>query len=278
MRWSRSTSASFPARCSTASTCRSRSPGCRSTTWSATTAASAPRASASESLPRATASARDSPARRSRATRTSPETRCAATARSTSPRCGCSRMPVPSASSPRERSTESRAARARSPISPAPTRSRRSTSPKRFSIAAWSGWGRPRELGNLYSLGHFELRDRVAVEKYSELFGRELQPGPKRTEIAVSRARLVEAHLIHELFEDHRIVGVKIDAPFEVVEADRARDHLRHAPVIRAPHDAVLAHHLRARLVAQNVPILHLAAPLAHRIEALVTAHRDLRP
>ena len=49
MRWSQNTSASYPDRCSTESTCRSTSRALPSTTWSVMTAASAPRAFAAVS-------------------------------------------------------------------------------------------------------------------------------------------------------------------------------------------------------------------------------------
>src|SRR5690606_24042902 len=58
----------------------------------------------------------------------------------------------------------------------------------------------------------------LALEQLRELLGRELQPGVKRAELAVLGARLVEAHLVDELLERHRIVGEQIDAPLPVVE------------------------------------------------------------
>ena len=53
---------------------------------------------------------------------------------------------------------------------------------------------------------------------------------------------------------------------------------MRDPPVIRAPDDAVFAHHLGACFKAEHVPVLHFAAPFAHRIKALIPARRDSGP
>jgi len=51
---------------------------------------------------------------------------------------------------------------------------------------------------------------------------------------------VIETHFVNQLLENQRIVGIQIDAPFPIVEADRARDHLRDVAVERAPDLAVL--------------------------------------
>ena len=52
--------------------------------------------------------------------------------------------------------------------------------------------------------------------------GREAQTDEERSEKSVHCAGFVEAHLVDELFKDEGIVGIEIDAPLPVVEADGA--------------------------------------------------------
>src|SRR4051794_36435083 len=62
------------------------------------------------------------------------------------------------------------------------------------------------------------------IQVLRELCGRELEPGVERPELGELRARLVESHLVDKFFECQRILREQIDAPFPVVETDRARD------------------------------------------------------
>ena len=83
-----------------------------------------------------------------------------------------------------------------------------------------------------------------------------------------SRRWPVEAHLVDQLLEDRRIVGEEIDAPFPVVEADRAGDDLRDLAGVLAA-DMPCSRIIAARsLERRAVPVLRLAAPLVHRVEA----------
>src|SRR5262245_40997272 len=66
----------------------------------------------------------------------------------------------------------------------------------------------------------------LALQAARQLVGRELQADVERAELAVPGAGLVEAHLVHELLEDDRVVREEVDAPLPVVEPDRARDDL----------------------------------------------------
>src|SRR5439155_17989600 len=90
----------------------------------------------------------------------------------------------------------------------------RSTAATRTRAASWPG-----------SVGAGDSRAQDVAERAR----REPDAHVERPEERVARARRVEAHLVHELLEDERVVGEERDAPFPVVEADRARDHLRHA-------------------------------------------------
>src|SRR5215469_14005352 len=119
---------------------------------------------------------------------------------------------------------------------------------------------------SLYS----ELRNGVAVQENAELRRRELQPRPKRPELGVTCADLVETHFVDELLEHDGIVGVEIDAPLVIVEPDRAGNYLDDLAMIGASDDSMLAHHLRAGVEAEQIPVLHFAAAFVHRIEARV--------
>src|SRR3989442_4609904 len=114
---------------------------------------------------------------------------------------------------------------------------------------------------------------RSTLFPYTTLFRSHVE----RPEERVARAGRVEAHRVDELLEDERVVGEQRDAPLPVVEADRARDHLRHPAGVLAPDLAVPAHQLGARFRREVVPVHLLAAPLRHRVEGEVAARRDLR-
>ena len=70
-------------------------------------------------------------------------------------------------------------------------------------------------------------RRHLALEVPRQLGRRELQADVEGPELRVPGRGLVEAHLVDQLLEDERVVGEQVDAPLPVVEADRARDHLR---------------------------------------------------
>src|SRR3989442_5116535 len=113
---------------------------------------------------------------------------------------------------------------------------------------------------------------RSTLFPYTTLFRSHVE----RPEERVARAGRVEAHLVDELLEDERVVGEQRDAPLPVVEADRARDHLRHPAGVSAADLAVPAHQLGARFGREVVPVHLLAAPLRHRVEGEVAARRGL--
>ena len=90
----------------------------------------------------------------------------------------------------------------------------------------------------------------------------------ERAELGVARRGLVEAHLVDAVLQ---VVGMGAEerhAPLEVVEAGRSRDHLEDASVEGAAHLAVPEHELLARVEVEGVPVVALAPPLGHRVEA----------
>ncbi len=123
-----------------------------------------------------------------------------------------------------------------------------------------------------------ERGDGVAVQEHAQLARRKLYAAPEGAELAKPRAGRVEPHVVDEFFEDKRIVGVEVDAPLIIVEADRTRDHLRDLAMIRAPDFAVLGHQLRSLLERQHEPVIRAITLLVHRIETRIAAARDLRP
>src|ERR1700685_3223862 len=70
------------------------------------------------------------------------------------------------------------------------------------------------------------------------------QPGcdDEWAELRVARARFVEAHLVDQFFENQRIVGEKVHAPFPVVETDRAGNYLRNLTCITPADHPMLMH------------------------------------
>src|SRR5689334_3783401 len=88
---------------------------------------------------------------------------------------------------------------------------------------------------------------RPRAQDLSERAGGEPDADVEGPEERVARARRVEAHLVNELLEDQGVVGEERDAPLPVVEADRARNHLRHLAGVPAPDLAMASHQLGAR-------------------------------
>src|SRR5689334_19580119 len=63
-------------------------------------------------------------------------------------------------------------------------------------------------------------------------------------ELGVLGARLVEAHLGHELLEVHRVLREEGHPPFPLIEPDRARNNLCNAAGITTARQAVAVHQL----------------------------------
>ena len=126
--------------------------------------------------------------------------------------------------------------------------------------------------GNQVKLGVFPSN------KTLELADGKTQADVESAEQTVNRAGFVEAHLVDEFFEDQRIVGKQIDAPFPIVETDGTGNDLRHPAGVVAADHAVLAHHALALADRLAIPVLSFAAKLVHRIEAQVAALGNFRP
>src|SRR5712671_2776648 len=58
----------------------------------------------------------------------------------------------------------------------------------------------------------------------------------------IDGADVVEAHLVDQLLEDERIVGKEVDAPFPIIEADRAGDDLFDFARIAAAYQSMFVH------------------------------------
>ena len=83
-------------------------------------------------------------------------------------------------------------------------------------------------------------------------------------------ADLVEAHLVDQLFENHRIVGEQVHAPLPVVVPDGAGNDLLDLVAVTPADHAVLVHHPLALRERNHVPVLLLVALAIHGIEAEV--------
>src|SRR5919109_3504617 len=68
------------------------------------------------------------------------------------------------------------------------------------------------------------------------------QPDDERPEVGVHGGDLVEAHLVEDLLERHRVVGQEGDAPLPVVEGEGTRDELQHPPGVGHADPGVAAH------------------------------------
>src|SRR5262249_15717494 len=97
------------------------------------------------------------------------------------------------------------------------------------------------------------------------------------TKLRVHGANFVEAHFIDQPFEDKRIVGEKIYAPFPIVKTDRSGNDLLHLASIAAAHHTVLVPLSRAFLDGKRVPVLFLATTAIHGIKAQVLAFGNVR-
>src|SRR5438128_11059728 len=72
--------------------------------------------------------------------------------------------------------------------------------------------------------------------------GSKSDAGEEAAELAVDRARLVEAHLGDQALEVQRVAAEERDPPLPVVEPDAPGDHLDDAPGVPAPDHPVVAH------------------------------------
>src|SRR5271154_4894478 len=114
----------------------------------------------------------------------------------------------------------------------------------------------------------FSWRESISLKEFAEVGCLESDAEVERAELRVRRARFVEAHLVNEFLEHERIVGEKIDAPFPIVEADRARNNLRHFAGEAPPDQAMVVHQALTILDRQSIPVVGAIALLVHRIEA----------
>src|SRR5262245_6651364 len=85
-----------------------------------------------------------------------------------------------------------------------------------------------RGAGGLQDRSDALQRRKLAIEQRRKLPGPELKPGVEGAELGKLGARLVEPHFIDQFLEHEGILCEQIDAPFPIVEPDRARDDLRH--------------------------------------------------
>src|SRR5271154_3386235 len=123
----------------------------------------------------------------------------------------------------------------------------------------------------------FSWRESISLKEFAEVGGLESDAEVERAELSVRRAGFVEAHLVNEFLGDYRIVGEKIDAPFPIVESDRAGNNLRHFTGEAPPDQAVVVHEALAILERQAIPVVGTVALLVHRIETQVWALGDFR-
>src|SRR5271154_5655431 len=123
----------------------------------------------------------------------------------------------------------------------------------------------------------FSWRESISLKESAEVGGLESDAEVKRAELRVRGAGFVKAHLVNEFLEHNRIVGEKIDAPFPIVESDRAGNNLRHFTGEAPPDQAVVVHEALAILERQTIPVVGAVALLIHRIETQVWPRGDFR-
>jgi len=92
----------------------------------------------------------------------------------------------------------------------------------------------------------------------------------------IHSADFVEAHLVDQLFEYQRIIGKEIDAPFPIIESDRASDDLSDVACISAAHESMFTHLAGAFRDRQLIPVLVFTAAPVHWIKAGVAVRRDV--
>src|ERR1700689_2655046 len=120
-------------------------------------------------------------------------------------------------------------------------------------------------------------RESISLKEFAEVGGLQADADVERGELPLRRAGFIEAHLVNEFLEHYRIVGEKIDAPFPIVESDRAGNNLRHFTGEAPPDQAVVMHEALAILERQTIPVVGAVALLVHRIETQVGPLRDFR-
>ena len=111
-----------------------------------------------------------------------------------------------------------------------------------------------------------------------QLHHRQPQSNVELTKQGVEGACFVEAHFVDELLENKGIVGKQVNAPFPIVESDRAGNHLPDLAGVAASDETVIMHHAAAVADGFRIPVVRLAAFLIHRIEAEVLMGRNLGP
>src|SRR5687767_7810224 len=83
-------------------------------------------------------------------------------------------------------------------------------------------------------------------------------------ELGVTRADLIKTHLIDDVFQCIDLMRHERDAPFPVVQPNRAGNELADATGILSPNARVAAHQLLARREIEHVPVIATLPALVH--------------
>ncbi len=148
------------------------------------------------------------------------------------------------------------------PLNATTTRPRRRSASLRSSREAVAAVRRRGRCGGGHGVGAQAPRTDSTSSSAADHAGVE---GP---ELGVERGGLVEAHFVDAVLQ---VVGMHAEqrhAPLVVVEPGRSGDDLDDAAVERPAHLAVAHHQLLAGVEVEGVPVVLLAAALAHRVEA----------